>query len=185
MSRARVWRSAGACAVVAGVVAGCTAPPPDVDPRLRKAVQPVVHAALVAEVGKDGGMLGDSAPASKARWFCAEKVVEIREAQDGVLRVGLDMACSELAVRGRTLVEGTGIAAPWVMELSRDGKGGYRVRHQESPPDGAGYDDWIGRSFSEGGAEMVRHGEWQGTATLEATARTHFRLPPEAPVTQL
>jgi hypothetical protein len=71
------------------------------------------------------------------------------------------------------------------MELTKDGRGGYRVRRQDCPPDGAGYDEWIGRSFSEGGAEVVRHGDRDGTATIEATARAQFRLPADAPVTTL
>ncbi|MEU4492378.1 hypothetical protein OG729_05080 [Streptomyces sp. NBC_00210] len=185
MSRARAVRSAGGCAVLAVVVAGCTAPAPDVDPRLRKAVQPVVHEALVAGLQKEGGMLADSSLAAGAHWFCAEKVVEIRETHDGALRVGLDAICAELASRDRALVQGTGVRAPWVMELTRDGRGGYRVRRQDCPPDGAGYDEWIGRSFSEGGAQVVRHVDWDGTATIEATARAQFRLPADAPVTML
>ncbi|MEU9014614.1 hypothetical protein AB0D12_33635 [Streptomyces sp. NPDC048479] len=185
MSGARVWWYAGAYGVLAVVVAGCTAPAPDVDPTLRKAVQPVVHDALVAGLEKEGGMLADSSLASTALWFCAEKVVEIREMDGEALKVGLVTRCSELAARGRTLVGGTGVRAPWLVELSKDGKGGYHVRRQDSPPDGVGYDEWIGRSFSQGGAEVVRHEDWDATSTLESAARTHFRLPPDAPVTTL
>lgn len=193
MSGLRVWRAAGAAgALLAGVVAiaGCTAPPaPEADPTLRKAVQPVVHDALIAAQEKDGGQLADdSSLAATARWFCAEKIIEIRELEDGSVKVGLDMVCSELAARDGTLVEGSGVHAPRLMELSREGTGKaavYRVRRHDSAPDGAGHDAWIGRSFSEGGAEVVRHGDWDGTAQLEAAARTHFRLPSDAPVTTL
>ncbi|MER5462225.1 hypothetical protein ABT010_16330 [Streptomyces sp. NPDC002668] len=185
MSRARVWWCAGTYGVLALVAACCTAPAPDVDPTLRKTLRPVVHDAVVAGLEKEGGMLADSSFASTARWFCTEKVVEIREVDGGVLKVGLVTQCSELAARGRTLVEGTAVRGPLLMELSKDGKGGYHVRRQDSPPDGAGYDEWIGRSFSEGGAALVRREDWDRTSTLESAARTHFRLPPDAPVTAL
>jgi hypothetical protein len=121
-------------------------------PHAEEAVQPVVHDALIATLEKGGGMLGDSPLASKARWFCVEKVVEIRETDDGALKVGLDADCSELAAQGRTLVQGTGVRGPWLMELSRDGKGPLSRpppgQPTGQPPDGAGYDDWIGRACS-------------------------------------
>ncbi|MEV6651146.1 hypothetical protein [Streptomyces sp. NPDC051219] len=185
MSRVCGWWGAGAYVVLAGVVLGCTALPPEVDPVLRKAVQPVVHDALVASLEKDVGVLSDYVELSPtARWFCAEQVVEIRETENGTLQVGIEAVCSELASRGGTLVQGTAVRAPWVWELSPDRKGGHQVRREDTAPDGAWYDAWIGRSFSKGGAAVVRHGDWDGTDAMEAQARTHFGLPEDAPVTE-
>ncbi|MEV6400875.1 hypothetical protein AB0M39_39890 [Streptomyces sp. NPDC051907] len=182
MNRVGARRAAGALAALAAVTAGCTASPPDVDPELRKAVQPAVHDALVAEASKDGGLLGDS-PSSKARWFCAEKIVEIRKSEAGALTVGLVADCSELEGRAGSLVQGTGMSGPHLMKLAPTPQGAYRVTHHDAPPDGAGYDAWIGRSFSKAAAAEIRRAAWNGTPTTESAARTHFGLPADAPVT--
>ena len=142
---------------------------PAVDPVLEAKVLPVIDEEL--ERGPWPGMLG-------GRWFCAERVIEIRGTSDE-LAVGIDAECEEYVRDGDELLAGSGERGPKVVVLAA-GSDGYRVVRVDVPPDGAGFSPWVERRFSAAGARQL------GSRTLSpdgaAQARAAFGLPPDAPV---
>lgn len=176
--------SAKPVSVVAGVLAGlgvagwlvlAREAPPDVDPAVAAAVLPVIDDEL--ERGPWAGMLSSTRPESRPRWFCAERVIEIRRTRDEVT-VGLEASCDEFARDGDVLVEGSGERAPKLVVL-RDGS--RRVIRVETAPDGDALAPWVRRHFSAAGAaELDRRNPIVDTNIAEA--RRTFGLPSDAPV---
>lgn len=145
--------------------------PPAVDPVLAGKVLPVIDEEL--ERGPWPGMLG-------GRWFCAERVIEIRHTGDE-LAVGVEAWCDEYVRDGDELVVGSGEHGPKVVVLTAESDG-YRVVRVDVPPDGAGYSPWVERHFSAAGArELNGRTPPQDTA---AQAREVLGLRPDAPVRQ-
>jgi hypothetical protein len=152
---------------------------PRVSPGLAAMVVPVIDAEL--EHGPWPGMLSSTRPELAARWFCAERVIEIRRAGDEVA-VGIEASCDEFAREGDALVAGSGESGPKVVVLVA-GSNGYRVSRVDAPPDGDARLRWVRRSFSEDGAAQVERGSLSRDATV-TQAREAFGLPPGAPVRQ-
>lgn len=150
---------------------------PEVDPALAAKVLPVIDEEL--EKRQWLGMLSASRPELGARWFCAERVIEIRRTGDE-LAVGLDVHCDEFARDGDALVAGSGERGPKVVVLAA-GSDGYRVSRVDRSPDGKAHVPWVERNFSEEGVEELSRGGLSADATV-AQARRAFRLPSDAPV---
>ncbi|MFF8478099.1 hypothetical protein [Streptomyces sp. NPDC015414] len=148
-----------------------------VDERLWSAVRPVIEARLVAD--SRGGGYGEAVPAFRARWFCRAQAQDLEE-RDGLVRAGVSTLCLEYGVRAGALLECGGAQGPQVLRLRRDtgATGGYRVVSAQRPPEGAGYAQWVDAHFDRETAAD----DSPPTSTLEATARTHFGLPANAPV---
>ncbi|MCH6159869.1 hypothetical protein [Streptomyces marispadix] len=188
--RRAIWRAVAwtGAAVVVGVLAWSQLPAhyrtgaPEVDPQLRRAIQPVVHDALLDSLRKEPhGYQQTRRSELKPRWFCVERIIEIRH-QRGELRAGVQSDCEEFARSGDHLLAGTGEVVPWIFRIKKDSDG-YRVLGKETGPDGAGSGEWIDREFSEAGAAELDDGPgWTGDAEIEAVARRHFDLPADAKV---
>jgi hypothetical protein len=103
---------------------------PEPDQELVRAVLPVIDEHLELQVTR--GALAAERPDLRPRWFCAERVIEIRRAGDE-LAVGLDVRCEEYARWGETLVTGTGGHGPQLALLS-GGPDRYVVRRIEPSP---------------------------------------------------
>jgi hypothetical protein len=174
-------------AVVAGAVAWwlLARDEPPMDEALLDSVRPAIHEQLprATEVS-GGGMLTDARQDPPARWFCAEKPIEIRR-QGTDIRVGMVAHCAEYGVRDGALVNGTGTSGAMVVTVTGE-PDAYRLSTVEWARDGAAHAASIREMFTPAGARealrIEQGGEAPGSATLEDEARRHFGLPPDAPV---
>ncbi|GLZ32138.1 hypothetical protein Lesp02_43260 [Lentzea sp. NBRC 105346] len=121
-----------------GVVAVQQEDRPTVDAKLTGEILPVIDDAL------------QQGPWSvqDGRWFCAEHVIEVRPAGDG-LKVGLQTRCDAYAA---DLHEVGGQVSPVVVALAKEP---YRVIRIERAQDGAAAGPWLRSNFSSAGAREV------------------------------
>lgn len=155
-----------------GVAAVLEERPPPVDSALAEAVTPVVD----TELQREGPWR-----VAGARWFCAERVVEIRR-QNGELKVGMHAVCDAYTGDGGGLRTVGGESAVKLVTVT---EAPHRVVRVETPPDGAGNADWIDQNFSRAGAAEVhrRIGTTSGLADQAASeAKLAFGLPPDATI---
>lgn len=133
--------------------------PPVVSQAQARAMTPAIDSYLARQADSlGGGLLMQAARRLKPRVFCDQVIIEIRPAGPAKWRVGLQIACAELARRGSELVEGTAgdIGDGDVMTLVRSGAGFRAV----SLLTGQVYDDpaWVDRHFSPGAAAEINAG---------------------------
>ncbi|TWP52462.1 hypothetical protein FKR81_09010 [Lentzea tibetensis] len=155
-----------------GVAAVLEERPPPVDSALAGAVTPVVD----AELQREGPWR-----IAGARWFCAERVVEIRR-QNGELKVGVHTLCDAYITDGGGLRTVGGESGAKLVTMT---EAPHRVVHVETPPDGAGNAEWIDENFSRAGAAEVhrRIATGSGLADQAASeARLAFGLPADTPI---
>lgn len=151
--------------------------PPEVDPVEAAAVLPVIDQEL--ERGPWRGLLESEYSELGPRWFCAERLIEIRRTGDE-LAVGVEALCEEFARDGEGMVTGSAERAPKVVVLVAESDG-YRVSGVDSAPDGDAFDRWVRDNFSAAGAAELDRRNLGGDATAEQ-ARQAFGLPADAPV---
>ncbi|OQR59070.1 hypothetical protein B6E66_37795 [Streptomyces maremycinicus] len=153
--------------------------PAQVDGRLWSEVRPVIEARIAAE--SRGSGYGETVPALRSRWFCQAEALELEE-HAGEVRAGVNTLCVEYGVLDGGLVQCGAGQYPQVVRLERDeaAAGGYRVVAREEPPDGEGYGRWTESHFGVFTRASLQ--DPMSSRTLEATARAHFGLPPDAAI---
>jgi hypothetical protein len=149
----------------------------ELDPATERAVLLVIDAEL--ERGPWPGMLESERPELGPRWFCVERVIEVRRAGDE-LEVGIEAQCDELARSGREVLSGSGEHGPKVVVLVAE-QDGYRVDRVDVPPDGPGFVRWVEDNFSDAGRTDLYGWALSEDPNLEQARRT-FGLPADAPV---
>jgi hypothetical protein len=176
-NRRRIMFAVAGAVLLAGsaiTVALLTDPEPELDQNLWQAVNPVVHAELLA----NKKITHSVSPGM--RWFCAEEPVETR--RDGAdVRVGVRMTCIAYEQRDGALVERAGSSGPLVVTLTPT-PDGHRVREVEVPVDGRGFDASVRRMFSPAGYAVVTDTVGKAGPNPAAEARAAFGLPADAPV---
>lgn len=180
------WFAAGGAVVAVAVTWWLLArDKPPMDEALLDSVRPVIHEQLPrSREVSGGGMLTGSRQDLHPRWFCAVNPIEIwRQGTD--IRVGLITHCAEYGRDGDALVSGTGTSGAMAVTVTGD-PGTYRLSRVEWASDGAAHVASIERMFTPAGAreaiQAERNGHAPDSTTLEAEARSHFGLPPTAPV---
>ncbi|MFD8074271.1 hypothetical protein ACFV3E_16685 [Streptomyces sp. NPDC059718] len=170
---------AGLAAVAASVLCWQAVPgAPEVDPRLERAVLPVVDRYLTTD---PAGPLGETElrgeDGSVPHGFCTERVIEIRRAGGG-LRVGLAAWCGHYVRKGDGVTALDGVVTLGVVTVS-PASAPARVGDTAWEPDGDAT-AWTRANFSAGGAAEARRLMSDGGSQLtdpEAEARAAFGLP--------
>lgn len=174
--------------LVAGVVFLTVDTAPDVDPKVRDELEPLIRTHL-EDVPQDGTAAGPESVNVGFRVFCDVRVVEVRTVRTaGVtadFRVGVHATCEEYGVGDGALLSGMGWSSPLSVTVHGE-PGSRRIVQTVRPEDGAGYAPSVDRMFSERGVSelgRVEKAKVPGSAErLKARAREAFGLPADAPV---
>jgi hypothetical protein len=156
---------------------------PPMDDALWSSVRPVIHEQLplAPEVATTGILAATGH--DRARWFCAEKPIEIRR-EDDAIRVGMIAHCEEYGQRDGALLTGSGTRGAMVVTVTGE-PGAYRLAAVRWASDGASHESSIREMFTPAGAREALAAEGGGgspdSAGVADTARRHFGWQPEVP----